>query len=956
MATLTKRPDIFVSATSGDLTHIREIAKQSLLSIDCHPVEQSNFPPDYRDIERMLREKISDCEAVVHFIGIRYGSEPDPASLPEGTPRRSYTQLEAAIAHELGKKLYVFICPNDFPYGGFAEESDERRALQQEYRRRVAADSQIFTTVSSEQDASLRIRELQTQLEALRRSVSTLQDSVSSSHRSNSRLILVGSLGLIVLLGVSFLILQLVGKSDRQSDDTRRLEGKLDTALGSFSRERELLTRVLDVSLRKNSEFESLTPDEKFDLALREIALSENLPSEQLRSTLDIYAAKIHLLGNQAEALDRVLIAQKDRQFLRAVEIADEGLAKLERTDSDLSRSLASMEAMTDEIRRDKDAIRKQRHELLMAKGRSLSSQNQFDQAADVFAEAENLLVRQIETTEWAVARANRLDSLRQAGENLTPGEGNRRLIEAKQLAEETLGLQSKEKVPRHWAATQGNLGNVLSRLGERLPGKEGLDALDASRQAYENALTVYTTDEHPEDWATIQLNLGNVLNSLGGRLPGKMGISPLNASRQAFEKALTVHTHDQFPEEWAKTQNNLGNVLRDMSGRLPGKEGLKTLDASRQAYGNALAIFTKDRFPEEWATIQNNLGAVLATLGECLSGKEAIEALKASRQVLESALTVRTLDTLPQDWAATQNNLGTVLRSLGVSLTGKEGLDVLNSSRQAFEKSLTVYTEDRLPLAWATSQNNLGVTLFSLGDRLPGKDGVDNLKASRRAYENALTVRTKAQTLLHWATTEDNLGNTLRSLGERLTGKESVEALVAARECYERFLEFETEYHPGKPAVRSHVALAMVAYQLYPRTQDLGDFQQLLRHWEAAKSDAPVEISSLFNTAVLKFKASASYGAFLTGNFALAEQWARESLAFERSLTASANLAHALLFQGRKEEALALYRQYWDDSKIENGKTFRENVLADFAEMTSKQLTHSDLPKIREALDVDEK
>jgi hypothetical protein len=125
----TQRPDIFVSATSGDLGHIRELAKEALLSIDCHPVEQTNFPPDYRSVEEMLRAKIADCEAVLHIVGIRYGAEPDPATLPPGFDRQSYTQMEARLARELGKKLYLFLCPEDFAYGNFPEESEERQAL-----------------------------------------------------------------------------------------------------------------------------------------------------------------------------------------------------------------------------------------------------------------------------------------------------------------------------------------------------------------------------------------------------------------------------------------------------------------------------------------------------------------------------------------------------------------------------------------------------------------------------------------------------------------------------------------------------------------------------------------------------------------------------------------------------------------------------------------------------------
>jgi hypothetical protein len=43
--------------------------------------------------------------AASELLGVRYGAEPDPSSVPEGETRRSYTQMEVEIARKLGKKL-----------------------------------------------------------------------------------------------------------------------------------------------------------------------------------------------------------------------------------------------------------------------------------------------------------------------------------------------------------------------------------------------------------------------------------------------------------------------------------------------------------------------------------------------------------------------------------------------------------------------------------------------------------------------------------------------------------------------------------------------------------------------------------------------------------------------------------------------------------------------------------
>src|SRR4051812_38658612 len=106
-------PRVFISATSGDLASVREIVKQGLLTMHCLPVEQTNFAPDYRTVAEMLEDRIRGCDAVIHLVGLRYGAEPDPATLPAGAPRRSFTQMEADLARKLGLKLYVFLCPED---------------------------------------------------------------------------------------------------------------------------------------------------------------------------------------------------------------------------------------------------------------------------------------------------------------------------------------------------------------------------------------------------------------------------------------------------------------------------------------------------------------------------------------------------------------------------------------------------------------------------------------------------------------------------------------------------------------------------------------------------------------------------------------------------------------------------------------------------------------------------
>lgn len=167
---------VFISATSSDLTGVRKIAKDALLAIDHHPIEQIDFPPDYRSIREMLRAKIKFCDAVVHIVGRRYGSEPDPNKLPKNTPRRSYTQMEYDTARELKKKVYVFVCPADFPYddGDSSPESDELRTLQNAHRQAVLNDERMRQKITDGEDLALKLRQLQENLDKSERRVSRL--------------------------------------------------------------------------------------------------------------------------------------------------------------------------------------------------------------------------------------------------------------------------------------------------------------------------------------------------------------------------------------------------------------------------------------------------------------------------------------------------------------------------------------------------------------------------------------------------------------------------------------------------------------------------------------------------------------------------------------------------------------------------------------------------------------
>lgn len=153
-------PKVFISATTADLHSVRAAVTEALTSIGCVPVEVASFEPDCATVAGMLRDQIEACQALIHIAGARYGPEPDPATLPPGAPRRSYTQMEYHIGCEVkaqrGDKefpIYVFVCPENFPYDPAPGiEIAEKWALQEAHRNQLPKSPYFCGSPESAED------------------------------------------------------------------------------------------------------------------------------------------------------------------------------------------------------------------------------------------------------------------------------------------------------------------------------------------------------------------------------------------------------------------------------------------------------------------------------------------------------------------------------------------------------------------------------------------------------------------------------------------------------------------------------------------------------------------------------------------------------------------------------------------------------------------------------------
>lgn len=150
---------VFISATSADLASHRKVVKETLLTNDIHPVEQTNFPPDFRTVTDLLADRIRGCDAVICLVGFVFGAE--PAERPPEHLRRSYTQLEFDTARRLGKPIYLFLAGQDCGFDSRPAEDGERQQLQLAHRESIRNGGVRWEEFSSAEQLRQRVAHIQ---------------------------------------------------------------------------------------------------------------------------------------------------------------------------------------------------------------------------------------------------------------------------------------------------------------------------------------------------------------------------------------------------------------------------------------------------------------------------------------------------------------------------------------------------------------------------------------------------------------------------------------------------------------------------------------------------------------------------------------------------------------------------------------------------------------------------
>ncbi len=325
---------VFISATSTDLGGMRQRVKDALLTMDCYPVEQTHFAPDWREVEQMLRARIADCQALIHIVGLRYGAEPNPATLPEDAPRHSYTQMEYHIGRELQRKrgdkrfrVYTFVLPEDFPYDAPLDaQTDEQQALQLNHRTTILDGSALYETPPDPSALEQRVLALREEVLQLR-----------AAQNRRARLTLTGVLFiLLALVGIGY------GMYHLPRDTAEHIAHQLDAEAVAIRLRQEIRARFqseAQAARAASKNWEAIHElERRRDAALGrvdEIILTINEGLATNPSPIFIEATRI-LEQEGAEAAIAYLESHKTAQLARA----DRAAAQLEAAQETLQREL----------------------------------------------------------------------------------------------------------------------------------------------------------------------------------------------------------------------------------------------------------------------------------------------------------------------------------------------------------------------------------------------------------------------------------------------------------------------------------------------------------------------------------------------------------------------------------------------------------------------------------------
>lgn len=729
-----RRPDIFISATSADLRSCRQLVKEALLTLGCVPVEQGNFPPDYRSVREMLRARIAACDAVVHLAGACYGAEPREREVHQ--PRRSYTQMEYDLARELRKPLYIFICGDNFPYDEYAAEDAAKQELQQAHRAALGASETLRTRIHSRDELGQRVRELQTQVDKLARELST-------TRRWLTRAVWAG-----------FTVALALGATLWTVREQNRYDELNDTKVG---RQIEMLADVVNQFTATNT---GATKEELFDRALATIAADMRVDTAELRTAIEGFVRRVRD-NPRASFIDKARADFAEQRFAAAAQNAAQAADEFRRESVAAEREVAvSVERL--------EAARAKEREMRTLAGDAHLAGDQFAEAQTMFTRALALAPREREPTTWASLQLR----LAQCAWRLASEEAGTavaaHIANGEAACRAALTVYTRGQFPSDWAIAQKHLGNILQlKAGASDGGASRGTFLAAAVTSYRAALEVHTPESNLEEWAYTENNLAIALYNQAFATTGPGQLQLLKEAETVCRTAIARIAWEKTPRAWGLLHTNLGQNLAAQALQATGAAQEEMQREAITAYETALTVFPRATRAGDWGRVQNHLASLQLAQAQARTGAARAQALTQATDTFHAVLDVYTREGAPQRWATTQFNIGYAQSLLADIGSPEEQRAWLDATIASYRRVLEVYTRETIPQAWAWTHLNLGYALQRRAYFAIGAERTDLQAAAADSIRHALEIFTAENLPSQWGTTQLMLATLLQAQAE---------------------------------------------------------------------------------------------------------------------------------------------------------------------------------------------
>ena len=417
---------------------------------------------------------------------------------------------------------------------------------------------------------------------------------------------------------------------------------------------------------------------------------------------------------------------------------------------------------------------------------------------------------------------------------------------------------------------------------------------LAESQTVYQEALELYRRLAKDNPQAN-EPYMATTLNNLGLLYSHTQRLAE---SETAYQEALEIRRRlaqanpPTYEPDLAMTLNNIGNLYSHT----------QRLTESETAYQEALELYrrlAKDNpqaYEPDVATTLNNTGNLYKTTQRFTESETVYqETLELYRRLAKDN---------PQAYepyvASTLYNIGNLYK-----ITQR-----LTESETVYQEALELYrrlAKDN-PQAYepylAMTLNNLGALYYS----------TQRLAESETTYQEALGIRRRlAKT--NPQVYEPDEAMTLYNMGLLYIQQEdylkAIPVFEEALPIYRRLVQNNSTFE------NSYEGSLYWLTQLYPLTEEHAKYYEVNEEWLLKLKGWYQEDAESYQENYVNSLGNQSFQCIFVKQFEKAEQYAREGLSIDSSkLFIQTNLAASLLFQGKHNEAEAIYRQYKEELK----------------------------------------